>query len=155
MSKTWKELIEENRDKILEQLELAKKEAFNCMQGWHIDVEMDSTGDVWTGGLASQGSQSMSSFNSETHVIASIGTWTLDDMNIDEDEIIKHPMHEKLNSEFKAQKEDGYEYAWEFMQEKYPDIKSQWEQEAIDFEIEETDYSMMIDDDIEQLGYEE
>ena len=138
----WVKIMEDNRDKIEETIREAKKETYGTMQGWHVDVEMDEDGEVWTSGLASQGSQSMSSWEGKTYVICSIESWNIE---IDESEDIKY--NEKLYAEFQAQKEDenGYEYVYEFMREKYPDILQEWQNDAKDYELSEFDPSEYLD----------
>jgi hypothetical protein len=134
MSKTkWSEILEANSDKIIAAMVQAKRKAHHSMSGWHVDVEMDKSGEVWTGGLASCGSQSMSSWNGETFVIASIGTWVTE---INEQDWIDNVP--ELNEEYEAQMEDedGFEYAWEFMQEKHPETWSEWKNEGLENEIE-------------------
>lgn len=145
----WVKIMEDNSETILEAIKLAKKESYNTMQGWHVDVEINEQGEVWTGGLASVGSQSMSSYNGETYIVCHIDSWEVD---IDESEDIKH--HEELNAEFQAQQEDenGYEYAWEFMENKYPDIRQEWVNDARDFEISEFDANYYLDLAIENEG---
>ena len=202
----WSELMEANRDKIEETIREAKKETYGTMQGWHVDVEMDEDGEVWTSGLASQGSQSMSSYNGETFIVCYIESWEVDtnesedikhheklyaeylaqkededgevwtsglasqgsqsmsswegktyvicsieswNIEIDESEDIKY--NEKLYAEFQAQKEDenGYEYVYEFMREKYPDILQEWQNDAKDYELSEFDPSEYLDRAIE------
>ena len=138
----WSELMEANRDKIEETIREAKKETYGTMQGWRVDVEMDEDGEVWTSGLASQGSQSMSSYNGETFIVCSIESWEVD---TNESEDIKY--HKELYAEYLAQKEDedGYEYAWEFMENKYPEIRKEWQNDAKQYELDEFDPSKYLD----------
>lgn len=134
MSKiNWAEIMEANRDSIIEKMVQAKKESEGTMSGWSVDVEIDEKGEVWTTGLMSQGSQSMSSWNGETFIVASVKSWTVE---IDESECIKS--EPSLLAEFEAQKDDelGYEYEWEFMQAKYPEIVKEWQDQATEFEVE-------------------
>lgn len=142
----WVKVMEDNRDAIEETIREAKKETYETMQGWHVDVEIDKNGKAWTGDLLSTGSQSMSSYNGETFIVCGIQSWEVD---CNEQEDIKYD--EKLNAEYLAQKddEDGYEYAWEFMENKYPEIRKQWQQDAIDFEISEFDPRELLDRAIE------
>lgn len=142
----WVKIMEDNRESIEDAIKLAKEETFNTMQGWHVDVEINQQGEVWTGGLASVGSQSMSSYKGETHIVTHISSWTVES---NESEDIKY--HEELYKEFQAQQEDenGYEYAWEFMENKYPDIRQEWNNDARDFEIDEFDAGEILDRVIE------
>ena len=142
----WVKIMEDNRDKIEETIREAKKETYGTMQGWHVDVEMDEDGEVWTSGLASHGSQSMSGWEGKTYIVCSIESWNIE---LDEDEEIKHD--EKLYAEYLAQKEDenGYEYAYEFMRKKYPDVLQEWQENAKDYELSEFDPSELLDRAIE------
>ena len=138
----WVKIMEDNRDKIEETIREAKKETYGTMQGWHVDVEMDEDGEVWTRGLASQGSQSMSSWKGETYIICSIHSW---EVELDEDEEIKHD--EKLYVEFLAQKDtdDGSERAIDFMYAKYPEVLQEWQNDVKDYELSEFDPSEYLD----------
>jgi len=142
----WVKVMEDNREKIEDAIKLAKEESYGTMQGWHVDVEMDESGEVWTSGLASQGSQSMSSFNGETFIVCHIESWEVD---TNESEDIKY--HKELYAEYLAQKEDedGYEYAWEFMENKYPEIRKEWQNDAKQYELDEFDPSEYLDRAIE------
>ena len=129
----WVKVMEDNSEAILTAITLAKKESYGGMSGWHVDVEISESGEVWTGGLASQGSQSMSSFNGETLVITQVESW---EVEIDEEYSIK--TEKKIYAEYQAQEEDGYD-AWEFMKNNYPDIRQDWINETRDYEISEFD----------------
>lgn len=76
--KKWSELMEANRDVIIEKMVEAYEKAEGGMSGWHYNIEMDQNGDVWIDGLLSQGSQSMSPWKGETAVITSISTWQIE-----------------------------------------------------------------------------
>ena len=143
----WVKVMEDNRDAIEETIKLAKEETFNTMQGWHVDIEIDENGKVWTTELFSHGSHSMSSHKGETFIVCRVNSWEIE---LDESEDIKH--EEVLYPEFLAQKDDddGYENASEFMQAKYPDILQEWVDNARDFEISEFDASELLDNAIEE-----
>lgn len=134
MSKiNWSKIMEDNKNKIIEKFIQAKRETKGCMQGWHVDIEMDETGDVWVTGLMSTGSQSMSSYKGETFIVGEVKSW---EVELNESESIKY--EEGINAEFEAQQEDenGYEYAYEFMAEKHPNILKEWEDNATEYEID-------------------
>ena len=71
----WSEIMEANRAAIIEKMLEAYRDACHPMSGWHTGVEMNEDGEVWATGLASQGSQSMSSWNGETFVVKEYQTW--------------------------------------------------------------------------------
>lgn len=147
----WVEVMEDNSEAIVDAIKLAKGEAYGCMQGWHIDVEIDEDGKVWTGGLNSHGSQSMSSYKGETFIVCHVDSWEVD---IDEAEDIKYSPD--IYAEYLAQQEDddGHDSAWEFMENKYPEIRQQWKNDARDFEISEFDAGELLDRAIEkQIAY--
>jgi hypothetical protein len=156
----WAKIIEENREKILEKMIEGKKEAYSSCQGWHLDVEMDAEGNVWTTDLLSHGSQSMSSWKGETLVVCSIGTW---DVDLDHDDYVKND--ELLSSEYEAAKaaveaEGGYLSAYDFVQETCPEKEAEWEQEERDWVIEAfemDDADRILDESIEceKLRYSE
>ena len=134
MSKiNWSEIMEANRDSIIEKMVQAKKESQGCMSGWSVDVEIDENGECWVGGLLSQGSQSMSSWNGETFVVESVKSW---DVEINEEEDIKS--EPGIYAEYLAQREedDGHEYAYQFMSDKYPEKIVEWVKVAIEYEID-------------------
>jgi len=142
----WVKVMEDNRDTIEETIREAKKEACGCMQGWHIDVEIDENGKSWTTELFSHGSQSMSSWKGETFIVCSIKSWEIE---LDESDEITHD--EKLYPEFLSQKddEDGYYSASDFMRTKYPDTLEKWRKDIGDFELSEFDPSELLDIAIE------
>ena len=74
----WSELMEENREAIVEKMVDAFKDAEGGMSGWFTGVEMDQDGEVWTTGTMSQGSQSQSSWEGKTFVVTSIPSWSVD-----------------------------------------------------------------------------
>lgn len=129
----WVEIMEDNREKIIEAFIQAKKETNNTMQGWHVDVEINEKGEVWVGGLMSTGSQSMSSWNGETYIIGSVNSWVSE---LNEEAWIQD--EKEIYAEFLAQKdeEDGYESAWEFMENKYPEIRQEWQDNENQYEID-------------------
>lgn len=138
--------MEAKRDEIEKAIKQAKKESEGCMQGWHVDVEIDEA-DVWVTGLMSCGSQSGSSFNGESYIVTSVNSWKPE---IDEGELIT--TEPAIYAEYLAQKDhnDGYESACEFMEKKYPAKLEEWKDEAIEFEVDETDVSEILDYAIEQ-----
>lgn len=142
----WAKIMEDNREAIEEKILEAKKETNGTMQGWHVDVEINEKGEAWTSGPNSVGSQSMASWKGETFIVTHVNSWEVD---TNEAEDIKY--HEKLNAEFQAQQEDenGYEYEWEFMENKYPEIREQWRNDARDFELDEFDPREILDRVIE------
>ena len=140
-------IMETKREEIVEKIKQAKRKAEHVLQGWHVNVEIDEN-DVWVTGLMSCGSKSMSSYNGTSYVVASISTWQVE---IQESELIKDS---EVYAEFEAQKEDGYEYAWEFMQEKYPDILKNWKDEALEYEIDNMEADEILDEAIEQYKLE-
>lgn len=142
----WAKIMEDNRDAIEEKIQQAKAETFETMQGWHVDIEIDESGDVWTTELFSHGSQSMSSYKGETFIVCSIGSWTVE---LDEAEEIKHD--EKLYAEYLTQKDtdDGYYTTSEFMNAKYPDTLEEWVNDAKNFELSEFNPSEYLDRAIE------
>jgi len=142
----WVKVMEDNREAIEDAIKLAKAESYNTMQGWHVDVEINEQGEAWTGGLASQGSQSMSSYNGETFIVTHVESWQVE---INELESIRND--KKLYSEYKAQmdNDDGYDSAWEFMKNVNPDIRQEWLENAKEFEIDEFDAGELLNRVIE------
>lgn len=140
----WLPIMESKREEIELAIKQAKRDAEHTMQGWYVDVEIDEN-DVWAGGLKSQGSQSMSSWEGKSYVITSIKTWQVE---IEESQIIEN--HKELYEEFEAQREDGFECAYEFMQEKYPEIREEWINEAREYEIDEFNAYDILEEAIEQ-----
>ena len=67
--KKWSELMEENKDDIMQNMVDAFKQAEGGMSGWHVGVEIDQAGNIWTTGILSQGSQSESSWKGETFIV--------------------------------------------------------------------------------------
>jgi len=142
----WVKVMEDNSEAIVDTIKLAKEEAYGCMQGWHIDVEINEDGKVWTSGLNSHGSQSMSSWKGETLIVCHVNSWEVD---TNEAEDIKYSP--EIYAEYLAQQEaeDGYDSAWEFMENKYPEIRQQWQKDARNFEISEFDAGELLDRAIE------
>ena len=106
----WSELMEENKDLIVEKMVDTFKEAEGGMSGWQIGVEMDQSGDVWTTGIMSQGSQSQSSWEGKTFVIDWIKTWeadySTDDLIYDSELKDQYTEYEQLITD--AHKNDEY-----------------------------------------------
>jgi hypothetical protein len=152
--KKWSEILRDNSEAILNMMVQAKGETEGTMQGWHIDVEMNEKGEVWTTELFSVGSQSMSSWKGETFIVCSVQSWIAE---VNESENIRH--YKELFDEYLAQEEaeDGYDTEWEFMQEKHPDILEEWKKDMIEYEIEaykeEADY--ILDNIIEEQEQQE
>lgn len=134
MSKiNWAEVMEANRDTIIEKMVQAKKETEGTMQGWGVDVEIDENGDCWVSGLLSQNSQSMSSYKGETFIVATVKSWEVD---VNEEEAIKTEP-EMLKEYLAQQNEDGgHEYAYQFMAEKYPEKVEEWRTDTIEYEVD-------------------
>ena len=144
--KKWSELMEENRETIVEKMVDAFKEAESGMSGWHNGIEMDQDGDVWTTGIMSQGSQSESSFNGRTFIIDWIDTWEADystDELRDADELkAQYAEYEKMIED--AEKNDAYpEFGsfFDFLNEKYFELYQEVNNRIIkgntEFEISE------------------
>lgn len=134
MSRTnWAEIMEANREGIISKMVQAKKETEGTMQGWGVDVEINETGDCWVGGLISQGSQSMSSYKGETFIVTTVNSWEVD---VNEEEAIKN--EPKMLEEYLAQQNEefGFEYAYQFMAEKYPEKVEEWRKETVQYEID-------------------
>jgi len=160
--KKWSELMEENKDVIIEKMVEAFKEAEGGMSGWHNGVEMDQDGDVWTTGIMSQGSQSQSSWEGKTFIIDWIKTWNSE---YDEYETLKNNLPEcddiyNAFEQFKVDEDDEYAYFRDFMREKYPEKLEQWDDETKQFEIDSyEEYARDLLDDVidrqkEQEKYE-
>jgi len=142
----WIEIIEASRERILDCAVQAKKDTYGTMQGWHVDVEMNKNGECWVTGLESSGSQSISSYKGETFIVMGVDSWEID---TDYEGMIKD--NKDLYKEFLGQKEEGYEYAYKFIQEKYPEIYKEWEDDTVDYEVDEFREvaNMLIDGRIE------
>ena len=147
----WVKIMEDNRETIEEKILEAKREAFEAMQGWHIDVEIDEEGKVWTSDVMSTGSQSISSWNGETFIVCSISSWKV------EPNIIECMKNDGIYEEFSSQEdnEDGFYAEWDFLQAKYPGKIEEWEKAEKDWELQEFDASEILDRAIEdQKMYE-
>jgi len=151
----WVKIMEENREAIEEKILQAKKETFETMSGWHVDVEMNEQGEVWTGDMMSTGSQSMSSYKGETFIITSVKSWRTE-CNLDVEQEMKYNDNQKYFNEYKTQQEEDIinESAYDFMYENYPEILKQWEEEQEeaekDEEINELDTGEILDRAIEE-----
>lgn len=147
-------LKEDNREAIEEKILEAKKETNGTMQGWHVDVEIDENGKVWTGDLFSVGSQSMSSWKGETFIVCNSKSWNAEgSLNVEQE--MKYNDNQKYLTEYQKQKEEGEinESAYDFMSENYPEILEQWEDENEEAEedwiMSEFDPSEILDQAIE------
>ena len=146
----WSEIMEQNRDKIIEKIIEAKKETEGTMQGWGVDVEINQEGDVWTTGLMSQNSQTMSSWEGETKSITRVVSWNAE---VNEEEAIKYD--EKLYAEYLEQKEiREYSYfAYEFMRDYYHGTLREWEENEYDEEIDA--YTEQAEEELDRIIYDE
>ena len=134
--KKWAELMEENREKITDCMIKAFKEAEGCMSGWHVGVEMDELGNVWTTGVLYQGSQSKSSWIGKTTIIDWIAAWNLD---YEEENIFENKDYAYLKQEFKNYKidnDDEYAILRSWMLENHSDILDIWDQAVRDMTID-------------------
>lgn len=133
----WPEIMEENKEKIIEKMIEAQKEACRPnLQGWRYDVEMDRHGEVWTAGPFSNG-QSISSWEGKTLIVWSVKTWSID---IDHDICLEND--NELYEDFKkkqkeAEENDDYLTAYDYTQEHHPEKEKEWEQEELDFVMSE------------------
>lgn len=139
----WSKIIKANRAAIEDKIIEAYKQAEGYENSWHFDVEIDENGKVDIGGPLSQGSQSGESWNGETCIVASIKGWRaevdfLENVNQDE----------KLKAEYEA---SDYNTAEDFMEEKYPELKAEWENDYMEAEIQAFADSIdkLVDDAIE------
>jgi len=142
----WSELMEENREAIVEKMVEAFKEAEGGMSGWQNGVEMDQDGEVWTTGIMSQGSQLESSFNGRTFIVDWIKTWEADystDELRDADELKEqYTEYEKTIED--AEKNDEYpefDSFFDFLNDRYFELYKEVDARIIqdnkEFEISE------------------
>ena len=150
----WVKIMEDNREVIEEKIREAKEEAYKGMQGWHVDIEIDESGEAWITGLMSTGSQSISSWKEETFIVCSIKSW---EVEFDDEEELRYS-DEKIYAKFLTQKnnEDGHERAIDFMYAGYPELleelQKQWEDECKNWAISEFDASEILDRVIDDEG---
>jgi len=113
---------EEIKDKILK----AYEEAEGLWESWRVDIQIDDNGEVWITGALSQGSQTMSSWKGESHVVASVHGWEVGGNNYDYDfkEDIKYQdNYDEIVAKFKeAEEKDEAWDLYEFVQENYPEV---------------------------------
>jgi len=142
----WSELMKENREKIADKMVEAFKEAEGGMSGWHVGVEMDQDGGVWTTGTLSQGTQSESSWKGETTIIDWIGTWNADystDELKDAEELKEqYAEYEQLrDDEEKGDEYPEFDSFYDFLNDRYfellQEVSSRIIQDNKDFEISE------------------
>ena len=132
--KEWSELMQEKSELIVEKMVEAFKEAEGGMSGWHVGVEMDEDGDVWTTGIMSEGSQSESSWKGETTVIDWIKAWELE---YDELDMLTFPENKEIQATFEQAKLDDEDlYFRDWMSDNYPDKLKEWDKDARQCEID-------------------
>ena len=119
-------LVIENQDKIKDEILKAYEEAEDLWESWRIDIQIDDNGEVWATGALSQGSQTMSSWKGETHVVASVHGWQVGGNNYDYDfkEDIKYQdNYDKIIADFEeAEEKDEAWDLYEFVQVNYPEV---------------------------------
>lgn len=144
--KLWSELMKENREVIVEQMVEAFKEAESVISGWHVGVEMDQSGDVWTTGIMNQGSQSQSSWEGKTFIINWVKTWesdySMDELENAEELKDQFTEYEQLIND--ANENDEYpefQSFYEFLDDRYfelyREVSSRITQDNKEFEISE------------------
>jgi len=143
----WAEIMEVNRETIEETIRQAKQETYGCMQGWHVDVEINKKGESWTTDLFSSGSQTMSSWKGETYIVCSIKSWSLD---YDLYEAVK--WEKEIYNEYLSQKdnEDGEDDLYYFLEKFYPEKLEEYDENEKDAELSEFDPSEILDEAIKE-----
>jgi hypothetical protein len=153
----WSEIIEAKRDEIEEKCREAYKDSINTngsLSGWSFGVEIDET-DVWSFGPTSQGSQSMSSFNGESHVVASFGCSSIWDCGFDMAKEFIDCADGKIAYPEDWSEMEGYEKD-KWFHANHPEIVSEAIENCIDSLCEDFDPDTAIDEDIAQCKqYEE
>jgi len=134
--KKWSEIMKENKEEILVKMVDAFKEAEGGMSGWHIGIEIDQDGDVWTTGILSSGSQSVESWEGKTTIVTWINTWNVD---YDDRDFLSDPDNAYLEAEFDDYKkvtDDELLPFEDFMMTEHPEILEVWDAQAIEVEID-------------------
>jgi hypothetical protein len=121
----WSELIEKNREKLEAAIRDAQMEALGIASGCFIAIELGKDGEIYMSGIMTPGSFSMDSYTGKTIVIYRAYGWEpelnyIDWLANDGQKV----------QEFLAQQEEGHEWAYDFMKEKYPEILAHWEKMA-------------------------
>lgn len=143
----WVKIMEDNREAIEEKIKQAKEETYNTMQGWHVDVEINDSGEAWTTELFSTGSQSMSSWKGETFIVTSIKSWE-PELNFYES-IIWKP---EIEAEYEKQKntDEGIYDLGDWLYSVHPEIIEEWENDEKEGELAKFNAEALLDRVIEE-----
>ena len=147
--KKWSEILEENKDDVMQNMVDAFKQAEGGMSGWHVGVEIDQAGNIWTTGILSQGSQSESSWKGETFIIDWISTWNVD---YEEENFLDDADYAYLKDEFEQYKKDNddeYLILREWMINNHSDILENWDRIAKEVEVD--GYYDNVQDKLDQI----
>lgn len=147
--KKWSEILEENKDDIMQKMVDAFKKAEAGMSGWHVGVEIDQAGNIWTTGILSQGSQSESSWKGETFIVDWISTWNVD---YEEENFLDDADYAYLKEEFEQHKkdtDDEYLILREWMINNHSDILENWDRIAKEVEVD--GYYDNVQDKLDQI----
>jgi hypothetical protein len=135
MMKKWSEIIRNNWDDIKEKAVEAYRKAEGAWNSFHVDVEIDTVGNISISDPLSQGGQSGESWNGETCIVVRTKGWTAEIEDI-RDSMKNSDKYEGTNyiEEFEAQEEEFDEHSW--MKGKYPEKYKEWLEEWKEFEVE-------------------
>ena len=136
--KKWSELMEENREVIIEKMVAAFEEAEGGMPSSSIGVEIDQDGDVWTTGMMSRGNQSESSWEGKTTIVDNINAWTFDYNELDElnSNLPELNYIKEAFEKYKIEEDDEYASFRMFMINNHIGKLDEWDREAFQLELD-------------------
>ena len=141
----WSEIMEENKEQLIEVLEKSFKEAVDCRHMQYItEIYQDGTIRTWEC-AAGSASYSYDSWKGESLVV---GTFCFQNMDIEvtEEDFRRHmPEEERQNAEYRA-KEDNLSFLnYIYGSGNYPELIEEVEQEWAEWYIDEYAYSTACD----------